>query len=188
MTTRLLALAALGGLLTLLSAGHAQDRKTTKDPTTESRPATKSQRSVYAVRGGDPVILAEVIAKHFKGELEVSVLPSALVLSGQPAAITEATKLLDQIDRQPRTVEIEVTLIEVATKADTPLPLVGTDVLARLDELSKQGAGVQRIRLAAVEDQPVSVQASRNQPYTSSTAILGGRGGPGGGGVPGGGP
>jgi type II secretory pathway component GspD/PulD (secretin) len=177
-TTRLLALAALGGLLALLPAGHAQDRKTApKDP--PAPPPAQTERVVYPVRGGDPAMLAEVVAKHFRGEVVVSALPSALVLTGDPAAVAEATKLLDRIDRPARTVEIEVSLVEVTGKADAPAPAVGPDVLTRLDELAKAGAAVQRIKLTAVEGQPVSVQVGRNYPVVSG-AVRGP--GPGGGG------
>jgi hypothetical protein len=173
-----------GGLLLLLPHGQAQDRS--KGPPSKVVPAPdpKEQRSVYAVRGGDPAALAQVVTKHFRGKVTVSVMPDVLVLSGEPDDLQEVTMLLTRIDRPARTVEIEVTLIEVTTKGDAPAMTLppAADLLARADELSKGGAAVQRIKLTAVEGQQVSVQTGGNKPYTTSSAVRGpfGGGGPGG--------
>jgi hypothetical protein len=188
MSTRLLVAAAVGGLLVTLPVGHAQDRKTTK---TEPLPlAPKVQRLVYPLKGGDPAGPAEAIKRHLRGEVEVSVLPHALVLSGDPAAVQEATKLLDQLDLPVKSVEVEVTIVEVATKGDAPgAPSTpsASEVMANLVELKKAGAVVRQVRFTAVEGQGVLVQNGRNQPVVSGAALGGGRaapGGPGGGGAP----
>jgi hypothetical protein len=173
MTLRLLALALLG--FVLLPAGHAQDRKKDQAPPK----AAKSDRMVYSVRGGEPVALAEVVTTHFHGEVVVSALPSLLVLSGDPVAIAEAAKLLDKIDRPVRAVEVELILVEMA-KTDVPgMPAVA-DVLAKLDELGKAGATVQKIKFTATEGRPVTTESGGNRPFTTATTVRGG--GPGGGG------
>src|SRR5205823_4379871 len=98
----------------------------------------------------------------------------------------DVVKLLTRIDRPARSVEMEVTLVEVAAKADAPGLPSGAELLAKLDDLSKSGAAVQRIKLTAIEGQPVSVQTGGNKPYASSSTVTGR--GPGGGGLGGGNP
>jgi hypothetical protein len=185
MTKRIVALALFGGLLTLAAAGHAQDKA--------GQPAAKPQRTLYAVQNGDPVVLAEVLNKHFRGEAEVLAVPAgsgnALLISGAPAATAEVVKLLGELDRKPKTVEVEVILAEVPTrKADgkeaVDADFSGPDALTKLEAMGKAGqtGPIQRIKLTAVEGQPVASTTGGNKPYTSGAAAAGGFGGKGGGG------
>lgn len=167
-----------GGLLMLLPVGHAQDRNPFKEPPppkATGTPLAKEQRNVYAVRG-DAAGLAQVVSKHFKNKVTVSVVSDSLVLSGEADDLKEVTALLTRIDRPARTVEIEVTIIESTAKGDGPAAALppAADLLAKADDLSKGGATVQRIKLTATEGQAVSVQTGGNKPYTSS--MTGGRG------------
>jgi hypothetical protein len=178
MTTRLTLLA----LLALPIAATADDK-----------PA-KTQRTLYAVRSGNAADLAEVLNKHFKGEAEVSALPSvtggSLLISAPAATADEILKLLQQLDRSPKTVAVEVVLAEVFTKrtedskepADPVNTELATEALAKLEALNKSGqlGSLQRIRLTAVEEQSVSVMSGGSTPHTVSVPGADFGGGPGG--------
>jgi type II secretory pathway component GspD/PulD (secretin) len=159
---RLAALALLAGILAL-NSGTAQDKKSARPDPTPPKP----QRTHYVVRNADPVILAEVVNRHFKGEADVIAAPAgsgnAVLISGSPATLPEVVTLLEQLDRKPRTVEVEITIAEVPAK----------DAQDVKPEDVKAG---QRIKLAAVEGQPVSTQTGGNKPYVSGTALAGGFG------------
>jgi type II secretory pathway component GspD/PulD (secretin) len=167
---RLAALTLFCGILAL-NPGTAQERKTTPpDPA----PA-KAQRAHYAVRHADPLILAEVVGAHFKGEATVIAAPAgsghAVLISGSATAVPEVVKLLEQLDKKPRTVEVEITIAELPAAKDgkelTPADLATA--------LAKDGKG-QRIKLTAVEGQQVTTQTGGNKPYVSGVVA-----GPGGG-------
>jgi type II secretory pathway component HofQ len=172
--TRRLAAALLLGAAAAATAAYAQD----KPPPTAVPPATgeppRRERVVYPVRGGDPAALAELIGKHFRGEVEASAVPTALVLSGSPAAVGQATELLAQVDRRPRSVELEVTLVD-AVGAGADLPPGPLD-RARLDELVKAGGSVQRVRLTATDGRPVTTQSGGDKPYAADVGRAGPKG------------
>jgi len=169
----LAALALLCGVLAL-NPGNAQFQKSTPtDPT-----PTKPQRTHYAVRNADPAILAEAVGAHFRGEATLIATPAgsgnAILVSGSAGAVPEVVKLLELLDKKPRTVEVEVTIVEVPAGADP----------AAAGAVAKDGKG-QRITLTAVEGQPVTTTTGANKPYVSgSTVVGGGFGGKGGGGGP----
>ena len=163
--TRFALLALLGGAIAL-SDGTAQDTKKA-DPDL-SRP--KSQRAHYVVKNGDPNLLAQVVGRHFHGEATVLSAPegsgNAILVSGTPAAVPEILKLLEQLDRRPRTIEVEVIITDVAKESEI-----------KPEELK----GGQRIRLTAVEGRPITSTTGGNKPVVTG-------GGPKGGGPKGGGP
>jgi type II secretory pathway component GspD/PulD (secretin) len=159
---RLAALVLLCGILAL-NSGTAQERKTA--------PTEKTERAHFAVRNTDPVVLAEVVGVHFKGEATLVATPAGsgntILVSGSAAAVPEVMKLLELLDRRPRSVEVEVAIVEVTAGKDGKLPEVKPEELK----------GGQRIRLTAVEGQQVSSQIGGNKPYTSGSVIAGGGGG-----------
>jgi len=170
---RLAALSLLCGIF-LLSPGAAQDRKSSRvDPT-----PIKLDRTSYAVHNADPVILAEVVGVHFRGEATLIAAPAgsgnAILVSGSPAIVPEVVRLLEQLDRRARSVEVEITIAEM------PAPKDGKDLtpadLAAVEALVKEGKG-QRIKLTSVEGQQVSTQIGGNKPFVSSSNVGGGRGG-----------
>lgn len=171
MTRRLTAVLLIGAAAAA-AAVYAQDK-----PPAAGTPAADAaglERAVYPVRVADPAALAEVIGKHFAGEVEASAVPAGLVLSGPPAAVAQAAKLLAQIDRRPRGVELEVTLVD-AVGAGADLPPGPVD-RGRADELVKAGGSVQRVRLAAADGQPVSTQSGGDKPYTTDVGRAGPKG------------
>jgi hypothetical protein len=138
------------------------------------------------VQYGDAVALAEVVGRHFRGEADV-VAPTAgsgnLILVSGPAT-DEVVKMLGRLDRKPRSVEVEVTLAELAAAKD------GKELSAAdLATAALKDAKGQRIKLTAVDGQPIATQSGGNKPVVTSSAVApgGGRGGagPGGFGGPG---
>jgi hypothetical protein len=173
MSRRLAALALLGGLFALHAT--AQDKKSSPADT------PKPQRTHYVVRHADPVVLAEVVGRHFRGEADVIAAPAgsggALLISGSPTAVPEVVKLLEQLDRKPRTVEVEIVIAEIpATKDGKDVNLTG-DLLAEVAQ--SKSTTTQRIKLTAVEGQPVSTQTGGDKPYVSGAGggAWGGKGG-----------
>lgn len=183
MKTRIAILVLIGGFLFVLSGGQAQEKS---EP-----PAKKRHRILYVVKNADPPVLADILGKHFKSDAEVLAAPAgagnALLVSGTPAAVEEIVKLLDELDRSPKTVEVDVVLAEVpAKKADAKdmpeLDLSGPDVLTRLEAMVKAGqvGSVQRVKLTATEGQPITSTTGGNKPFTSSVVRGGGGFGAGG--------
>lgn len=166
--TRPAAFSLLCGLL-FLSAGTGQEPKTAADPN-----APKPQRTHYIVKNADPFVLAQVVDAHFKGEATVLALPAgagnAVLISGTPAAVPEVVKLLEQLDRKPRTIEVEVTVAEVHAKD-------WKESEVKADELAKTG---QRIKLTATEGVQVSTQSGGSKPIAESSPLAPGGGGFGG--------
>lgn len=166
----LAALTLLCGALAL-NPGTAQDRKT---PRTDPVPPG-TQRTHYAVRHADPAVLAEVVGTHFKGDATLVAAPAgsgnAVLVSGSAAAVPEVVKLLEQLDRRPRGVEVEITLVEF------PAPKDGKELnpadTARVEALVKEGKGV-RITLAATDGQQATTQLGGNRPYVSGSTVAGG--------------
>ncbi len=199
MTKRIAALALLGGLFAVHAGGHAQDDK-------KGSPELKPYRAMYVVKNGDAVALADVLGKHFKGQAEVLAAPAGtgnvLLISGNSNVATEeVVKLLGELDRKAKMIEIEVTIAEVpAKKTDAKdkdkevvvadVDLTGPDVLTKLEAMGKAGqlGPVQRIKLTTVEGQPIISTTGGNKPYTSSSVLAGGGGFPGGAGGRAGGP
>lgn len=190
MISRLAALALLGGLLTL-NAGQAQNR--VPGANVPAQPVGKVERTLYMVRNADAAALAEAVGKLFKGEAEILAAPAgsgnAILISGSPKTVAEVVQFLEQLDRKPRTVEVEVVLVDVPVKKDADgkdiEPDLTGNVAAKLEALAKTGPGtVQRIKLTAVEGQPVTSTTGANKPVVSG-AVLGG-GGRGGAGAAGG--
>jgi type II secretory pathway component GspD/PulD (secretin) len=183
MTSRMDSLSLLGGLLLFHSSGQAQEKSNATPP--------KKQRTLHTLKHGDAGNIAGIVSKHFKGEAEVSAVPggsgNAVLISGSPGAVEEVVKLIGELDRAPKTVEVEVILAEIpAKKGDAKegvdVDLSGPGALSKLESMAKAGqvGTMQRIKLTALEGQPIASSIGGNKPYTS--ALKRGAGGFGGGG------
>lgn len=176
---RLAALALLCGIFALIPGNaHSQKAPPPEPP--------KTQRTHYQVRHADPMILAEVVGAHFKGDATLIAAPAgsgnAVLISGSPATVSEVVKLLELLDKRPRTVEVEITLAELPVKKDAK-ELTPAD-LATVETLVKDGKG-QRIKLTSVEGREATTQIGGNKPFVSGVVQPGGGGfGKGGGGAP----
>ncbi|QEL15501.1 hypothetical protein [Limnoglobus roseus] len=157
---RLATLVLLGGLLAI-HPGSAQD--------VASRPSTKPTaaakvRSVYLVSNADPETVAGLLAAIYQGEAVVAAAPAgvgkAVIVGGSATAVADVGKLIEQLDRKPRAVEIEVTLVEATVAKD------GKDPTAA--DLLKDGKG-QRIKLTAVEGQSAVSTTGGSRPFVTGS-------------------
>jgi|SRR5262245_48928945 len=152
---RLVALFLFCGILSTSSI--AQDPKSAS-----SEPPAKMVRAHYSVRNADPVVLAEVVGKHFQGEAELLAAPAgsgnAILIRGSANAVPEVLKLLKELDHQPRTIEIEVLIAEVPANEVTEK--------ANLADLAK-AVLPQRITLTTVEGQPVTTTTGGSKPFVT---------------------
>src|SRR5262245_47809683 len=140
----------------------------------QERPEGK--RTVYVVRHSASGELAKVLGRHFK-ETELQAIPDSssncLLITASPAAFAEVAKLLEQLDRRPATVAVEVTILELTNRKggdklapaepdvdERELSGVINEVMAKVQLLRKQGrvAGLRSIQLSALENQPASVR------------------------------
>jgi type II secretory pathway component GspD/PulD (secretin) len=159
--SRLAALSLFGCLLAL-TPGVAQDKK--------ERPAgprpVGSERAVYTVQNADTLTLAELVSRQFKGEAEVSAAPTGaggvILVRGSAASIAEVVKLLEKLDRKPRSIEVEITLAEVPAKD-------WKEGETKLEEVAK-AASVQKIKLTAVEGHPITSTTGGSKPMVTSEA------------------
>lgn len=174
MKTRMAALALLGGLLFLHSGVQSQEKSSPALP--------KKQRILLTLKHGDAANLAGIVSKHFKGEADVSATPggagNAVLISGSPGAVEEVVKLLGELDRAPKTVEVEVILAEIpAKKGDAKegvdVDLSGPSALSKLESMTKAGqvGMIQRIKLTALEGQPIASTIGGNKPITNTTPV-----------------
>jgi type II secretory pathway component GspD/PulD (secretin) len=147
----------------------------------EPAPA-KSKRLLYVVKHGQARPLAELLNKHFKGEIEVEApeASNCLLIRTSPAALGDIVKLLGQIDRRPRTVAVEVMLAERAAAKEAKAELVAkgltgpvAEVEARLKELQRKGeiTGLKRFRLTALEHQQASVMVGESKPFVAGMTV-----------------
>lgn len=156
----------------------------------------KEKRLVYLVKYGVAKDLAGSLGKHFKGEAGVQVLsdsPSNCLLINAPSAtFDEIIKLLDQLDRRPQQVFVEVPIAEAAVtkeeggKPDQPASQLDereftggiNDVLTKVEALQKKGliGGLKRLQMTTVENQPASMYIGERKPIVTGSQIkMGGK-------------
>jgi type II secretory pathway component GspD/PulD (secretin) len=169
-------------VLALLAAGLLAGAGLT--PAADEAPA-RNRRAVYVVRHGAAKDLADLLGKDFKGDAAVQVLPYApsncLLVSAPPGVLDEVVKLLDQLDRRPRLVTVEVFVANMAPrKGETPADkeldereLTGPadQVLAKVEEMRKkrQIESLKRVQLTALENQQAAVMVGGSKPFVMGT-------------------
>lgn len=162
----------------------------------QDKDAAKNQRLVYVVKWGSAKELAAQLDKHFKGAAEVQALPdlnsNCLLINAPPAAFQEVVKLLEQIDRRPQVVAVEVLVIEaVPKKPDGGQPGQGEKELdekeftGTMDEVAKRAQALQRrgqlgavkrFQLTGVENQLALTDVGELVPMvTGVTRVAGGK-------------
>ncbi len=151
----------------------------------QERPAAEPKRGAYVVKHAAARDLAGLLAKHFKGAAEIQAGPdgSNCLLVNAPAAVfDEVLKTVEQLDRRPQTVAVEVFLVELPViKADDKdrrpdeKDFSGSlgDVDQRLAAMQKKGqvAGVRRIQLTTLEGQPGTLLLGENKPFVTGTTV-----------------
>ena len=174
MTPRFMSISVLAALLVLAGAGQAQDAAASRD-----------RRIAYVVQHGDARELAGILSKHFKGDAEIQALPDApsncLLIRANPAVFAEALKLLEQIDRRPQVIAVELFIAEIMPRKEKDgKPIAkeldgkeftgpAREVRDKLESLKKNGTldGLKRIQLTAVADQPASVLVGEMKPIVA---------------------
>jgi type II secretory pathway component GspD/PulD (secretin) len=176
MPKHVLPFAVLAALFVLGGIGRAED-------------APKNKRIAYVVKYGDAKTLAGLLAKHFKGDAEIQALPdgpsNCLLISAAPDVFDEVFKVLDQLDRRPQVIVIEVMVAAVLPKkGDDGKPMAreinekdftgpAKDVRDKLEALEKDGTlgSLRRLQLATVENEPVSTMIGETKPMVTGTVI-----------------
>src|SRR5262249_55094219 len=174
------ALILVVGLFLLGERGHTQDSS-----------SRNNKRTVYVVKHGSAKDLARILAKHFKGDAEVQVLPDSpsncLLIRAAPKVFAEVVQLLEQLDRRPQLVSVELLIAEVTPrKGKDGKPVRGEldekeftgpaqAVLEKLEALRKNGVigSLKRIQLTAVENQPASVIIGETKPVVTGVTTTG---------------
>jgi hypothetical protein len=151
--------------------------------------ASKNTRMAYEVKYAEAKILADILGKHFKGEPAFQVLADPqsnfLLVSGPAHVLPEVAKLLEQLDRRPHVVSVELLIAEITLKKGAGGKFVPADeeinekelngpsqkVLEKIDGLTKKGAigGLKRIHLTVVEHQPTTAQIGEIKPRVTAT-------------------
>ncbi len=165
---RLILLALVGGLFGL-DAVLAQDPPPPVPKVVPVRKAPRPDvplmRAQYAVRHANPDVLATTVERLFAADDVTVVLATTgsgatVLVSGPTKVVPEVTKLLEQLDQKPRSVEIEIAIIDGVALKDGQEP--------KAAELLKTGKG-QRTKLTTVEGQTVSSTAGGNRPFTTGS-------------------
>jgi type II secretory pathway component GspD/PulD (secretin) len=156
--------------------------------TGQERPAEPSQRLVYLVKYAASKDLADVLAKHFKDVASFQAVPegtsNCLLVSAPRAVMTEVLKTLEQLDRRPQSVAVDVFIVELLPKTAGDVEkrpdeqdLSGTidDVAKRLRALMARGQATRfrRIQLTALEGQVGSLTLQNSMPFVTGTARTG---------------
>ena len=180
----LLAVAAVG-----VGLAYAQPDAKPPSPAPE-----KGKRFVYLVRYGAAKDLATTLGQHFRDEPGLQLVPeptaNALLITAPTALSEELLKVLDQLDRRPRQVVIDVVIAEMPLDEKDPgfepaeLSGPSDTVLPKVEALARKAKvnHLRRFQVAALENQRSLVQVGATQPYVTGVGrgapLGGGAGGP----------
>jgi hypothetical protein len=152
----------------------------------QERPGAELKRGAYVVKYAAAKNLVGVLVKHFKGAAEIQAGPegtsNCLLINAPPAVFNEVMKLLDQLDRQPQAVAVEIIVVELpARQADDKgkgadeKDFSGTldGVVKCLHALMRKGqvARFKRIQLHTLEGQLGSLMLGENKPFAIGANI-----------------
>jgi type II secretory pathway component GspD/PulD (secretin) len=128
------------------------------------------------------------LSKLFKGQAEVLADPpsNCLLVSAPAEVFAEVVKLLEQLDRRPQLVAIDVLIAELAGPKGEAAPaadklldehaLTGPmdQVLARLEALRQKGlvGGLKRMHLSAAENQTALSMTGEERSITTAVAAV----------------
>jgi type II secretory pathway component GspD/PulD (secretin) len=153
----------------------------------------KTERMLYLVRYGDAKALATTLSQHYKNEADLQIVPdaasNALLVSAPLNLLADLTKTIDQLDRRPRQVMIEVLLVELPVEEEAVIDPKDFEkpidkILPAFEALSKKGKvnHLRRFQMSALENQKSSLTMGESKPIISGVTGGfggGGRGGPG---------
>jgi hypothetical protein len=153
-------------------------------------PAVRQKRIVYALKYGCASELAAVLSVPFKDEVAIQAIAlpgNYLLLTGKPAAVDEATTVLRQLDRAPRSLIIDVVIAETTKKGAAGNSEVGTgdldaktfagpaeSILAKVDTLRTKGhlSRVRRLRISAEENTTTLVQQMQTPEVGATVQVV----------------
>jgi type II secretory pathway component GspD/PulD (secretin) len=142
----------------------------------------EDKRMAYVVQHGNAKDLAGILTRHFKEDADIQVLPDSpsncLLIRANPTIFAEVVKLLEQIDRRPQLVAVELLIAEVKAKRGKDDKTDGKELDAKeftgpaqevrdkLETLKKNGRldGLKRIQLTAATDQPATLLLGETVP------------------------
>jgi type II secretory pathway component GspD/PulD (secretin) len=156
------------------------------DAGNDAAPAKKQM--VYVAKYASAKELASSLGSHFKGAVDVQVVPDraddCLLLTAPAAALDEAAKLLEQLDHRPQVVAVEVFLVAVPVPGagekepddkDFSGPAAG--VVARMQDMQKKGrlGELKRIELKATENEEAALDRYSSRPFVKGVRAEGGK-------------
>jgi type II secretory pathway component GspD/PulD (secretin) len=195
-TPGLLPLAALAGLtVVVLWSADAQQPKGEQAKGEQPKGEDgKTKRLAYAVRYGSAKELAVILGKYFKGDAEVQAVDGSgnlLLINTNAAIFDELLATLAKLDRRPKTLSVEVFVIELPPKkgeggkfqpADKDVDekeFTGTieRVATNIAALQKKGTlgTVNRFTLTALENQTAHALNGGTKPYVAGITNIGGK-------------
>jgi type II secretory pathway component GspD/PulD (secretin) len=153
----------------------------------DSAPAKKQM--VYAVKYASAKELASSLGSHFKGAVDVQVVPDraddCLLLTAPAAALDEAAKLLEQLDHRPQVVAVEVFIVAVPVQGgagekepdEKDFTGPAAAVVARMQDMQKKGrlGELKRIELKATENEEAALDRYSSRPFVKGVRAEGGK-------------
>ncbi len=153
----------------------------------QERSAAEAKRGAYVVKYTAAGDLVPILARHFKGAAEIQAGPvgtsNTLLVNAPPAVFDEVMKVIEQLDRKPYLVAVEVFVVELPAKKADDKETAGIDEKdlsgaiddvakgLRLLHLKRQVASVKRIQLAAQEGRASSLVLGEEKSYTIGRSI-----------------
>jgi hypothetical protein len=146
----------------------------------QERPAAEPKRGTYVVQYAAAKNLAGILAKQFKGAADIQTGPegtsNCLLINAPPAVFDEIMRTVEQLDRRPHAVAVELFVIELRPKkADDKVKGPDEkDFSSTIDEVAEhlqtlmkigQVAGYKRIQLSALEGQQGMLAQEENKPF-----------------------
>jgi type II secretory pathway component GspD/PulD (secretin) len=146
------------------------------------------QREVYVLRQAAAGGLADVLAKLYKGEAAVQIMAApggnSLLVSAPAKISVEIRKLVEQLDRPPHTVAINVLLVDLPPVKKGAEPkeidtkeLTGRidDVVGKLQALQKKGeiSGIRRFEMMTLESTTGKIGITESRPFVVGSTVTG---------------
>jgi type II secretory pathway component GspD/PulD (secretin) len=155
----------------------------------EDRPSAEQKRGAYVVKHAAAKDVAAVLAKQFKGAADIQVGPegtsNTLLVIATPAVFDEVMKVLELLDRKPRTVAVEVFVVALPPKKSDDKQAADIDekdLSGPIDNVAKalnsmqanrKVASVKRIQFNSQEGQLATFSVGEMVPYTTGTTVRG---------------
>jgi type II secretory pathway component GspD/PulD (secretin) len=142
------------------------------------------KRTLVVVRNAAAKDVAAALTAYFKNEPDVSVTaePNSnyLLINAPGSALDEVLKTIDQLDRKPQLITVEVVIADLKSdgkddKEPDEKEFTGpaADVLAKVEALKRKGqlTGLKRLEVATVEGQKGSVRIQESRPFITGTTV-----------------